>query len=284
MMETKKIPLTAVILGGDGRMVHTARVLEAAGCTVTLYGQDKGTSPPVSLEKIVHAADLIVLPIPVTRDGVHLNAPLSSEPIPLSRVGGALRSGQTVATGTLPATLAGAICAKGCLIYDYQADECFAIRNALATAEGAIAMAINTSPDLLADSRCAVIGYGRIGKQLCRMLTAMGAKVTVIARKASDRTLAKTMGCKAVPFSEGESILQSVSLIFNTVPRRLFDFAAVGLAPYCTVIDLAPVYEPSDSPRLLCGAALPAKFAPRFAGRLIGECILAQLRKGGDTV
>ena len=140
-------------------------------------------------------------------------------------------------------------------------------------------MAISASPNLLAGSDCAVIGFGRIAKQLCRLLKAMGAEVTVLARKSTDRTLAKTLGYRAHPIDNGDAVLRQSALIFNTVPVCLYDFAGLGLAIDATVIDLAPIYPACDSPKVIRGAALPARYAPAFAGRLIGRCILAHLGK-----
>lgn len=275
MMEMQNTP-TAVILGGDHRMAHTAKVLSEAGYAVTIWGQELGASPPAA-ESALRSASLAILPIPVTRDGVHLNAPLANAPIPLAEVVLTLRPGQTVACGTLPKAVAEALSAKGCILYDYQADEDFALHNALATAEGAVAMAIHESPDLLAGSECAVLGFGRIGKQLCRLLSAMGAEVTVLTRKSTDRTLAKTLGYFVHPIDDGEAVLQKFTLIFNTIPVRLYRWEQLSLAPDATVIDLAPVYPDGDSPKIIRAAALPSKYAPAFAGRLIARCILAHL-------
>lgn len=277
MMEMQNTP-TAVIIGGDHRMAYTAKALTEAGYAVTFWGRDSGASPPAA-EPALRSAALAVLPIPATRDGLHLNAPTAKAPIPLAEVVLALRPGQTVASGTLPRAVAEAITAKGCKLYDYQTDEVFALHNALATAEGAIAVAISESPDLLAESGCAVLGFGRIGKQLCRLLSALGARVTVLTRKASDRVLAETLGYRAHPIADGETVLPKFTLIFNTIPACLYDFNRLGLAPDATVIDLAPIYPVTDSPKIIRGAALPAKYAPAFAGRLIARCILAHLGK-----
>lgn len=276
MMETKKSPPKAFIPGGDGRMVHTAKVLATAGCTVILYGQDGNPPSPDPPEELTASADLIVLPVPVSRDGITLNAPMAKQPIPLDRIISSLRAGQLVAGGNLPARLVDSICQRNCAFYDCLADESFALPNALATAEGAIAIAIAEIPDLLTESDCAILGYGRIGKHLARLLTAMGAKVTVFARKERARVEATAAGCTARPLNDFTAV-SAPSLIFNTIPTRLFDFST--LPTDSTVIDLAPVYAASNAPRVIRAAALPAKYAPRFAGRLLGECILAALHE-----
>lgn len=278
MMEMQNVP-TAVLLGGDHRMAYAAMELRNAGYAVTFWGRDSDASSPAA-ETTLSYADLLVLPIPATRDGVHLNAPDAPRSIPLEVIVAALRPGQTVAGGTLPKKIADTVIAKGCRIYDCQTDERFVLPNALATAEGAIAMAIAESDDLLAECHSVVLGFGRIAKQLCRLLSAMGAMVTVVARRECDRTLARTLGYSALPFSDVDAALSDASLIFNTVPACLIDFANVAPTVNGTVIDLAPVYEPSQMPvKVIRAAALPAKYAPAYAGRLMARCILAHLRE-----
>lgn len=276
MMEIQNAP-AAVLIGGDHRMVHTASRLSEAGYTVTLWGQGGDASLLTATDLPSHAS-LLILPIPATRDGLHLNAPLSPRPIPLNEVLTVLKKGQTVASGTLPDAVADAIRSKGCRIYDYQTDENFALWNALATAEGAIAIAIQESGHLLSGSEVAVIGFGRIAKQLCRLLTGFGAKITVLARKETDRTLAETLGYRALPLSDTE-ILSRAALIFHTVPVRLYDYAHIDPPINAPVIDLAPIYEPSDRPKVIRAAALPSRYAPAFAGRLIADCVLAHLKE-----
>ena len=55
--------------------------------------------------------------------------------------------------------------------------------NAIATAEGAVALAMREQNTTLFDTRCVVLGYGRCGSALCRRLAALGAHVTAAARR-----------------------------------------------------------------------------------------------------
>lgn len=57
------------------------------------------------------------------------------------------------------------------------------MRNAIATSEGAIEIAVREYAGTLNGGRCLVAGFGRIGKALAWMLRGMGAHVTVSARK-----------------------------------------------------------------------------------------------------
>ena len=85
-----------------------------------------------------------------------------------------------------------------------------------------------------------VTGYGRITKVLVKYLTALGAKVTVTARKYSDLAWAEIMGCETVHLSKLDNPLEKFDIIINTVPARIFDAKRLKhLKTDCLIIDLA---------------------------------------------
>ena len=67
-----------------------------------------------------------------------------------------------------------------------------AILNAVPTAEGAVQLAMEKLPITISGASCAVLGFGRCGSALARLLSAMGAETTVAARRPSQLALAKT--------------------------------------------------------------------------------------------
>lgn len=58
-----------------------------------------------------------------------------------------------------------------------------AVLNTIATAEGAIEIAIANTNKILHGSNVLVLGFGRIGKVLARKLAGLSTKVTCAARK-----------------------------------------------------------------------------------------------------
>lgn len=56
------------------------------------------------------------------------------------------------------------------------------LRNAVPSAEGALAVGINATPIQMLGQKVLILGFGRIASQLALYLTAMGCEVTVVAR------------------------------------------------------------------------------------------------------
>jgi dipicolinate synthase subunit A len=136
-------------------------------------------------------------------------------------------------------------------------------------------------PIVLDGTRVAVIGYGRIGEILSAKLKLLGAYVTVYARRREVCVRAELMGhtSKLISTEEILTFDTSTRVIFNTVPKRLFDRAVLEkLSKECLIIDLASAPGGVDSItagelgiRAIWATALPGKCAPESAGIILGE-------------
>ena len=281
-MEMKKSPASLLLMGGDGRMYYTAEAFAADGCRVMLWGQSEEEAVG-SWTQVMAQADGVILPIPLTRDGKKLHAPNLKNPPALTDVLAMLRKGQFVAAGKVPDWFAHKVRQKGCALLDYGADDAYARGGALATAEGAIAMAITHTKEILAGSKAAVLGFGRIGKQLCRLLHAMGGQVTVLARKEDDRLYAQSMGYDSLPFENLKDGLEGQGMVFNTVPVRLMGSAEFArLNEDAIFFDLAPIYDGHEDARIIRCPSLPYRFSPKTAGRLVYGSVSEWLEGKGD--
>lgn len=77
---------------------------------------------------------------------------------------------------------------------DFMKDEIVTEENAVATAEGVIAELVNHSPYNIEEAKIIVTGYGCCGRAVAARLKALGARVTVLARRREVRKLAKKDG------------------------------------------------------------------------------------------
>ena len=193
---------------------------------------------------------------------------------------------QLIFGGRLTEELGKQFTPHGLSIYDYFSREELAVQNAVPTAEGAIQLAMEELPITVRDARCLVTGYGRVAKALTRALTALGAHVTVAARRCSDRAAAQCEGCAAVtpdeiPLGDGYDVY------FNTVPALLFPAEVLERLPKgALLIDLASRPGGVDfTAAAACGVrtvwaqSLPGRVAPKTAAAIIRRTVFNLIRE-----
>ena len=241
----------------------------------------------------VRGADAVILPLPVSRDGARLFAPALSE-----RDGGEspelvslireMKPGALLFGGRIPETVREAGRERSLRVTDYFGDEAFQIRNAVPTAEGAIAACIDTLPVTVAGLSCTVFGYGRVGRTLAQKLRALGASVTAAARSPADRARAESDGCRAVPLSDWQKAPGDDPALFNTIPARILERDTIGrMKPGTVIFELAPGADGSlgcdraaaeeYGIRVIPLPSLPGKCAPQTAGEIIACAVWSGL-------
>lgn len=157
---------------------------------------------------------------------------------------------------------------------DLLTDPLYLAENADITAHCAVKLALSHLSVTLKDCSVLVIGWGRIGKCLARLLRQMGARVTVAARKPEDRAMLFTLGYDADDSTALGYGLVRYRLIFNTVPATvLAKDTAMYCHPDCLKIDLASKLG-IDAPDVIWARGLPSKYAPESSGALIARTIL----------
>ena len=102
-------------------------------------------------------------------------------------------------------------------------DETLLRENAYITAQGAVASALKRKNIQLNGSKCAVIGYGRIGQSLCEILLGAGGDVSVLSNTESKRKRAEESGAHAFDLSDAAEILKNQHYIFSTPPANVLD-------------------------------------------------------------
>ena len=158
---------------------------------------------------------------------------------------------------------------------DLLQDPLYLAKNAAITAQCALQVAAPILHTTLADTPVLVLGWGRIGKCLAKLLSNLGCSVTVAARKPQDRAMLEALGYGAVDFERVPSILPQCGLLYNTVP----DLPFVWDLSQVVAIDLAS--EPGmKGDNVIIARGLPGKYAPESSGRLIAETILRFQKEG----
>ena len=203
---------TVGFLGGDARMAYLANMLAADGYEVRswcLAGAPNGGASGEAME-----AERIVLPVPLQREGK-----LNGTKLPLGELWPRLNAAQRVYAGAVPASAREQAALLGLRLTDYYADEALSVQNAVPTAEGAIAAAMEHLSVTLHGSPCLVVGFGRVGKLLAHDLAALGASVSVSARRFDDFAWIDALGYRALHTQRLAGKLGGFRVIFNTVPH-----------------------------------------------------------------
>ena len=288
-------------LGGDRRMLSAAASLSGEfECALWGYGQAlTGESSRQMLcncvrcadwSSAVKAADAVILPLPASKDGKTLNMPLGEgEPPKLLDVVREMKVGASLFGGKLPFLLKEAAAESGVEAVDYYEDEALQIRNAVPTAEGAIAACISALPVTVAGMRTAVSGYGRVGRTLAQRLKSLGAEVYAVARNPRDLAWAACDGCIPVKLDEYRKTPVWCTAVFNTVPVRIFDEELLAKLPVETVIfELATASAGVDTEaaksigiRVIPLDSLPGKTSPDTAGEIIADAVRSAIYAGG---
>lgn len=271
-----------VIVGGDQRELNLAEFLVKEGYEVRLCGFEKYVPLPaqsysVLLEAVVNA-DAVILPLAGIQENGCPRCPYSENPPVINEAFfSALQKGIPVFIGWAREeikNLAGSV-----QLVEVAEDDELAILNSIPTAEGAIGIAMERTPITIHGSSSLVIGLGRCGLSLARMLGAIGARVTIAARKAADLARAQEMGFESCSLAELNQIVQSVDIIFNTAPAKVLTAEVLTHARQCHLIvdiasspggtDFAAAEEFGISAVLAPG--LPGKVAPVTAGNILAR-------------
>lgn len=164
-----------------------------------------------------------------------------------------------------------------CRKMDLLKDPEYLAANAYITAHCAVRLAMLRLPVTLRKCKVLIIGWGRIGKCLTRLLRAMEADLTVAARKDTDRATAHALGYSAVHPEELEGQLDRYRVIINTVPHPILSCEQLtDCCEKCLKLDLASV-QGLDGPDVLWARGLPAKDAPESSGALIAKTVIRLL-------
>lgn len=154
-------------------------------------------------------------------------------------------------------------------VTDLLCDPLYLAENADITAHCALKLAAGKLPVTLKGCPVLVIGWGRIGKCLARLLKQLDAEVTVAARKPETRAMLRTLGYRDAPIGTD---LSGFRVIFNTA-----DACVVPHAPEnCLNIDLASV-KGIYGENVIWARGLPGSLAPETGGKLIAGTILRLL-------
>lgn len=254
-------------------MAYLARMLSEDGYAVKAWSLP-GAPNEAELEEAA-GAERVVLPVPCAKDGK-----LNGTELPLGELWTRLPTGAHIYAGAMPGDERARAEALGLRVVDYFTDEALTVQNAVPTAEGALAAAMEHMSVTLHGAPCLVIGFGRIGKLLARDLAALGARVSVSARRFDDFAWIDALGYAPLHTQRLAGRLGGFRAVFNTVPHMVLDKALLReLRRDSVLIELAsqPGIDADAAQSLgldiVRAGGLPGKAAPETAARAIRDTL-----------
>ena len=276
------------MLGGDERELILTQALVERGFRVSAVGfpdlpQLAGVERTASVIQAVREADVVVAPMSNTDDDGVIRAHLDPDAhlVLNEEVFAAMGPGKTLFIGMArPVIERLAAKYRVSVVQLAELDE-IAILNSIPTAEGAIQRAMTELPITIHGSRSLVIGFGRCGITLARMLHGIGARVRVAARDRGQLARAREMGLETSPLRALQAVLPEADIVFNTVPARVLGRAELEkLRPDALIVDIASAPGGTDFAaarelgiKAFLDLGIPGKVAPRTAGEILAATV-----------
>ena len=265
------------ILGGDLRIIRLAEMLTKENCKIYTYGLEKYNFNSdilkcKEIEEINNNCKYIISGIPFSKDEKYIYAPFSNKSININEVFQKLAY-KTLITGVVNENIKQVAKTNEVNIIDLMDIEELTILNVIPTVEGAIQVAMEYTEFTIHNSKCLILGFGRIGKLLAKNLKTLGAEVYCVARKNSDLAWMKAYGYKDIDLKDLEENLHysKYDIIFNTVPSMVLDSKKIKLIKNKEIL----IIELASSPggidlkkteeyniRVIKAMGLPGKVAP----------------------
>ncbi len=277
------------IMGGDLRIIRLAEILAEEKNIVYIYGLEKKKFlndyilVGNSVEELCKNCDYIISGIPFSKNEQDIYAPFSERTIKIEETFNQLNN-KTLITGAVGEKILKIAIKNNIKIIDLMKSESFTVLNVIPTVEGALQVAMQNTEFTIHDSKCLVLGFGRIGKLLCSKLNALGANVSCMARENRNLSWVKAMGYKDIAINDLNSNLNDYDIIFNTIPaivlkdeelktikRESSSAIIIELAssPGGVDIQIAKEYDI----KIIKAQGLPGKVAPLTAAKYIKRTI-----------
>lgn len=273
------------VVGGDDRELYLIPELQKQGAYIVGVGFENaspisGMTLAPSLLDVVGQVDVLLFPMFGTDERGVVKAKYAAQPIILNKeVLQAIPAHVPLIIGFARPALKSVTEKMGIHLVETLSLNEITILNSIPSAEGAIQMAMEATTITIHGSKSMVLGLGRCGWTLARMLHGIGAHVSGVARKPSDLARAVEMGLHAVHFSDLEDEIGRAEIIFNTVPHLILDRVMLEkVARDAVIVDLASIPGGTDFEyaqmlgiKAFLAPGLPGIVAPKTAGRILAQ-------------
>ena len=229
-------------IGGDLRSAELIKLFAKDDYKIYTYGfenYDFKNDEIIKISEIESLTNTVISAIPFSKDGINLNSVFSKDNITISELFKKSENKKLIA-GPFKNEIHDLAKKYNIELVDIMKNEELTILNVIPTAEGAIQIAMEESMETINGSNVLVLGFGRIGKVLSKMLWGLGANVYSEARKREDLAYIEAYGYNKIDLQDLNKFLPKFKYIFNTIPYLILDKERLDLINNDTIIiDLA---------------------------------------------
>ena len=270
-----------LLIGGDKRQEYLYNIFKNKNIKVEKIFLDNSENQSEAYKKISDS-EVIILPIPLTKDGENLFAPNFDQKVALTSVIEKITENTIVFSGGENYKFKNLNAKKFINLLNI---ESLTLNNAMATAEATLKIIIENTTKTIFGSKILVFGFGRIAKILTNYLESLKAKVTVCARKNSALTEAKLLGADVLKIDNFSQHINDFDTIINTIPFCILGAKELEkVNKNSLIIDLASKpggvdFECAKKLRLntVHALALPGKYSPESAAEFIEQAIYDEI-------
>lgn len=242
--------MTFFIIGGDFRNFILAQSLAKDGNKVSIYGFEKlkeNFNEKIDLIKEgnldeIKNSDIIIGPIPFSRDDVTINMTYSDKKISISEIEDLLKN-KAVFVGNINNKLKEDWESKNIKVIDIMQKEEFVVLNVIPTVEVTIEIILkNNQNKIINGMECLIMGFGRIGKVLAHKLQGLVENCTCLVTNEVEKAWTIAYGYKNVDLNyikNKPSNLSKYDIIINTIPQILLKEELRNVNKETLLIDLA---------------------------------------------
>lgn len=242
--------MTFFIIGGDFRNFILAQSLAKDGNKVSIYGFEKlkeNFNEKIDLIKEgnldeIKNSDIIIGPIPFSRDDVTINMTYSDKKISISEIEDLLKN-KAVFVGNINDKLKENWKSKNIKVIDIMQKEEFVVLNVIPTVEVTIEIILkNNQNKIINGMECLIMGFGRIGKVLAHKLQGLVENCTCLVTNEVEKAWTIAYGYKNVDLNyikNKPSNLSKYDIIINTIPQILLKEELRNVNKETLLIDLS---------------------------------------------
>ena len=280
------------VVGGDLRIIKLIEMLTSDGYKVYTYGLENseellnidGVEMCPTIDEAVKYSKVVIGPIPLSSDRKNISAPFGRNKLSIEDFVKALK-GKYLIAGNIG--IKEELDNNKVQYTDLLKREEFTVLNTIATAEGTIQIAMEETQRTVHGTKVLVMGFGRIGKVLAKMLDGIGADVYCEARKNEDIAWIKAYGYNSIHLNNLDEHLEKFDIIINTIPFHILDSDRLDLLKKdVVIIDLASNPGGVDRKaarekdlKVIWALSLPGKVAPLTSAEFIKETLYHVLKE-----